>query len=384
MTALPSRGDRLKVLVVDDDAVARRLIVANLRQRYDIIEAGDGVEAVEQFSAQQPDVVVMDVEMPRATGSEAAAAMRLLAGTRYVPILLVSSLDEISVLVTSLSNGADDFLPKPFNPRLFESKLQVFLRLRDMQQRLVDQNRELSRFREETEREQVLARQVFARLMERSGLDDPNVAVATSALGVLSGDIVTAARLPSGGFRWLLGDMAGHGLSGALGTLPVVTLFNETCARGDSIEAVVRRLNQELKTVLPPSLFCAAAVLELDAPRTTVRIVNAGLPEVLVTTPERVHVIASGCLPLGISAGSAFTPQVVETQVGPGSMVWAMSDGLVEACSPTGEYFGLARVTEAVAGKRTIGEAMGALQDSLCTFTAGEQGDDVAIVGVAA
>lgn len=382
MTALPVRERRLKVLVVDDDRVARRLIVANLRGRYDIIEAADGVEAVERFGADQPDVVVMDVEMPRASGSEAAAAMRLLSGSRYVPILLVSSLDEMSVLVTSLSNGADDFLLKPFNPRLFESKLQVFLRLRDMQQRLVEQNQELTRFRAETEAEQVLARQVFDRLLERSALKDERIAVATSALGVLSGDIVAAIDLPGGGFRWMLGDMAGHGLSGALGTLPAVTLFNEASARGDGLGLVARRLNAELKAVLPPSLFCAAALLELDATRSVVSIINAGLPEVLVAMPTEVCVVASGSLPLGITTGTAFAPELVQVPVTPGTTVWTMSDGLVEARGPTGELFGLARVTAAVASQRTTSDAMSSLQQALCDFTHGEQADDVAFIGV--
>ncbi|MCU0697883.1 MAG: fused response regulator/phosphatase [Myxococcaceae bacterium] len=381
MTALPTRG-RLTVLVVDDDAIARRLVVATLRSRYDILEASDGLEAVEVFKARSPDVVVMDVEMPKATGSEAAAAMRLLSGARYVPILLVSSLDELSVVVSALSNGADDFLPKPFNPRLFESKLQVFLRLRDMQQALMEKNRELSRFREETEAEQRLAYEVFDRLLRRGGLRDGRVAVKASPLGVLSGDLVAAAELPGGGFRWMLCDVAGHGLSGALGTLPVSTLFSEGSERGLGLEELTARMNAELKAMLPASLFCAAAVLELDARRRQLSVINAGLPDVLVICEHRVRCVGSGCLPLGITSGAAFVPSRVELPVGRGAVVWVMSDGIVEATSTAGEAFGLPRATEALTRLRPVREALGHLESTLRAFTGGPQGDDEAAIGV--
>ncbi len=380
MTVLPA-VERLKVLVVDDDAIARRLVVATLRGRYDILEARDGVEAVEVFDAQRPDVVVMDVEMPRASGSYAARQMRLLAGTRYVPILLVSSLDELSVVVTALSQGADDFLSKPFNPRLFESKLQVFLRLRDMQQRLVEQNLQLSRFREETEAEQLLAREVFSRLLKRGALSDPRVRVVASPLAVLSGDIVAAAELPDGGFRWLLGDVAGHGLSGALGTLPAVTLFADGSARGVPLEALMTRLNVELKAVLPATLFCAAAMLELDATRTQLKVINAGLPDVLLCRPGAVEALPSTTMPLGITTADAFSPACTVRSVEPSCSVWAMSDGVVEALSAEGEMFA-AHVIEHLRAETTVATAMPSLIERLARFTGGRQADDVAIVGV--
>jgi CheY-like chemotaxis protein len=382
MTALaPPR--RLTVLVADDDAIARRLIVATLRGRYDIVEARDGVEAVEVFRDRKPDVVVMDVEMPRATGSEAAAAIRLIAGTRYVPILLVSSLDELDVVVSSLSNGADDFLPKPFNPRLFESKLQVFLRLRDMQQCLVEQNAELQRFREETENEQRLACEVFDRLLRRGGLEDGRVAVKASPLGVLSGDLVAASRLPDGGFRWMLCDVAGHGLSGALGTLPISTLFNEGSERGLDLEDLALRMNAELKALLPSSLFCATALLELEPGRQTLSVINAGLPDVLVLCEHQVRCLSSSTLPLGITSSAAFQPSRATVPVGAGAVVWAMSDGIVEAVAPaSGEPFGMGRVTAALSRHPGAHEALNELESTLRTFTAGGQGDDETLIGV--
>jgi serine phosphatase RsbU (regulator of sigma subunit) len=251
-----------------------------------------------------------------------------------------------------------------------------------MQQKLMEQNRELSRFREETEAEQRLAWEVFDRLLRRGGLDDGRVAVKASPLGVLSGDLVAASKLPGGGFRWMLCDVAGHGLSGALGTLPISTLFSEGSERGLGLDELARRMNAELKALLPASLFCAAALLELDATRRELSVVNAGLPDVLVVCEHQVRCVGSGSLPLGITTSEAFAPTRVTLPVGPGAVVWAMSDGITEAVSPRGEAFGVARVTGVLAGARRVHEALAQLETTLRAFTAGGQGDDEAVIGV--
>lgn len=371
---------QLKALIVDDDVVARRLVTAALRAQFTIVEAADGLAAVECFRTEAPDLVVMDVEMPRMSGPDAVAAIRELAGLRYVPILLVSSLDDRAVLTSALARGADDFLPKPFNRVLFESKLQVFSRIRDMQSQLVDQNRKLQRFRDETEAEQLLAKVVFDRLLQRGALRDPRVVVKASPLAVLSGDLVAAAQLDDGRFRWLLGDVAGHGLSGAIGTLPVATLFEQGCRIGQPLVEFTQVVNAELKTLLPASLFCAAAVLELDGARETLSVINAGLPAIVVRTEAGFHQVPSTTLPLGITSRD-FCPTVIRLPVTSGDVVWAMSDGVTEASSPSGELFGLARVQRALSNSHPDA-AVTALQTALRSFTNDVRADDEMLIGV--
>jgi serine phosphatase RsbU (regulator of sigma subunit) len=376
-TLLPQ--PRLKVLVADDDLIARKVVVGTLRARFEVCEASDGQEALERFKDFTPDLVLLDVEMPRMTGVEAARHMRALAGDRFVPILLISALEEQRTLVEGLANGADDFLPKPFNPRVFDSKLSVFLRIRDMQERLRAQNRDLARYHENTEAEHALAQELFERISQRSHLDEPGISVLQSPLAVFNGDAVLMDRTKRGELRWILADVAGHGLSGAIGTVPITSLFHAGTRHGLGPQELLGLLNYELKKMLPSRLFCAAAMLELNAARDELFIANAGLPAVLVRRRNGVvDVYPSTAPPLGIV--ERLQVAVVRVPVGEGDEVVMMSDGIAECRSPDGEMYGDARVLETIEAARD--GAFDALLSSVALFTGGRQSDDLSLVTV--
>jgi two-component system, HptB-dependent secretion and biofilm response regulator len=371
---------QLRVLVADDDAIARRLVVGALRARFELLEAVDGQQAVELFDEFQPDLVLLDVDMPRKTGVEAAEEIRAKVGDRYVPILLVSGMDQVSTMVEGLARGADDFLPKPFNPRVFESKLTVILRIRDMQGRLHDQMRELTAFRQRTVEEHGLAQEVFARILQRGTQGDSRVRVTASPLAMFNGDVVLTARTPTGGFRWMLADVAGHGLSGAIGTVPLSTLFYRLTRNGYALDQMLAVMNDELRTTLPSRLFCAATALELDVDRTALQVFNLGMPDVqLLGRAGTLRALTSRNLPLGISSELAL--EFDQLAVEPGDRVFAVSDGVVECQSPLGEMFGVPRLQALLTGNPPE-RAFDALLEAMKRFSSDMQSDDVSILEV--
>jgi CheY-like chemotaxis protein len=371
---------QLKVLVADDDPIARRVVVGCLRSRFQVLEARDGQEAVDRFREAQPDLVLLDVDMPRKTGVEAAEEIRGLVGDRYLPILLVSGMDEVSTMIEGLARGADDFLPKPFNPQVFESKLSVILRIRDMQSRLRDQMRALSAFREHTEAEHSLAQEVFGRILSRGIQGDPRVKFSASPLAVFNGDVVLTARTPSGGFRWMLADVAGHGLSGAIGTVPLSTLFYSLTRAGAPLGELVATMNDELQAILPSRLFCAACALQLDSARQELTVFNLGMPDVQVLRASGgLLSLRSRNLPLGIATGLEL--EFDQLPVEPGDRVVAASDGVVEGQSPLGEMFGVARLQAVLTGAPPDG-AFQAVLDAMKAFTHDLQSDDVSLLEV--
>lgn len=381
MTHAPtSFGHRLKVLVADDDRVARRLVVGALRRRFDVLEAADGVEAVELFRSAAPDLVLLDVDMPRLNGLDATDEMRRLAGDRFVPILIISGGEETSTLLAGLAKGADDFIPKPFDPRIFEAKLTVFLRIREMQERLREQMRELSAYRRQTEEEHALAQEVFSRILERGAIGDPRVKVSASPLSMFNGDVVLTSHTPSGGFRWMLADVAGHGLSGAIGTVPLATLFYRKTRDGMPLTDLLAAMNDELRANLPSRLFCAAAAMELDTERRRLTVVNAGMPDILLLrTSGRLVTITSRNIPLAITPSYAADCEHLEVEAG--ERVFTVSDGVVECLNPAGEMFGPERLHAAL----TAGppeEAFSALLEATSAFSEGLQSDDVSVLEV--
>ena len=104
---------RPRVLVVDDDRAVRESLRRSLEfNGYDVALAADGAEALAGIGTAQPDVVVMDVMMPRLDGLEATRAMR--SAGHDLPILVLTARDAVGDRVEGLDAGADDYLTKPF------------------------------------------------------------------------------------------------------------------------------------------------------------------------------------------------------------------------------------------------------------------------------
>jgi two-component system response regulator MprA len=116
-----------RVLVVDDDRAVRESLRRSLEfNGYDVHLAGDGAEALAGIGSVAPDVVVMDVMMPRLDGLDATRALR--AAGNDVPILVLTARDAVGDRVEGLDAGADDYLTKPFALQELLARLRALLR----------------------------------------------------------------------------------------------------------------------------------------------------------------------------------------------------------------------------------------------------------------
>ncbi|MCU7375082.1 response regulator [Paucibacter sp. O1-1] len=118
-----------RILVVDDDAGARRLARATLsRAGFSIVEAADGQAALEAMAVQLPDLVLMDVNMPRMDGFEACAALRAMPGGNRVPVAMMTGLDDTPSIDRAFEVGATDFITKPINWSVLPHRVRYMLR----------------------------------------------------------------------------------------------------------------------------------------------------------------------------------------------------------------------------------------------------------------
>jgi DNA-binding response OmpR family regulator len=116
----------MKILVVDDDLELMGLIGFALRQTgYLVIEAADGVEALSTFQREQPDLVILDVNLPGLSGFEVCRRIRAEAPT---PIMLLTVRSSEDDQVRGLDGGADDYLTTPFSPRTLLARVRALLR----------------------------------------------------------------------------------------------------------------------------------------------------------------------------------------------------------------------------------------------------------------
>jgi CheY-like chemotaxis protein len=119
---------RKKILIVDDSATIHMMVRMVLgKDRYILLTANDGHEAVEKARAEKPDLVVMDVVMPRMTGFEACRAMRREEATKDVPIILVTTRGEPESVQRGYESGCSDYVTKPINGLELLTKVQSCL-----------------------------------------------------------------------------------------------------------------------------------------------------------------------------------------------------------------------------------------------------------------
>ncbi|HLF41595.1 MAG TPA: response regulator [Acidimicrobiia bacterium] len=105
------------VLVVDDDPVILKLLEVNFEMEgFTVVRASDGAEGLQRAREAHPDVVVLDVMMPRMTGYEVAAALRADAATSGIPIIFVTARAQSSDVERGIELGVDDYVTKPFDP----------------------------------------------------------------------------------------------------------------------------------------------------------------------------------------------------------------------------------------------------------------------------
>ena len=117
---------RQKILVADDEASIRRILETRLKMvGYDVVVAEDGEEAVEVFNKTNPDLVVLDVMMPKMDGY---GVTREIRRTSDVPIIILTALGDVSERITGLELGADDYVIKPFSPKELEARVKAVLR----------------------------------------------------------------------------------------------------------------------------------------------------------------------------------------------------------------------------------------------------------------
>ena len=117
------------VLVVDDELSARLIMRATLEESgFDVVEAASVAEALEQFHAQQPDLIILDVILPDGNGIELCAHLRQLATGRNLPIAMATGLDDVPSIQQAYQSGATDFITKPISWGTLGYRVRYLLR----------------------------------------------------------------------------------------------------------------------------------------------------------------------------------------------------------------------------------------------------------------
>ena len=126
-----------RVLIADDNALNQELLEAYLADRdYDMEFAADGVETLEKVSSFQPDLILLDIMMPRLSGFEVCEKIKATPETKDIMILMVTALSELGDIERALNAGCDDYLSKPVNKFELLKRVENMLKYRSVSDEL--------------------------------------------------------------------------------------------------------------------------------------------------------------------------------------------------------------------------------------------------------
>lgn len=347
---------QLTILAVDDVELNRKMLDHFIRKLGHIpVLATNGQQALD-YCVQHPlpDVILMDILMPVMDGFVATRQIRQQLQGRWVPIILLSAMNEPSDYLHGLEAGADDYLPKPVNFPLLAAKIGVMVRIAEMQSRLGDSLDKLEQFYANTQQEHNLARHVLERFNNAANIPKDNISSWLKSAAHLSGDVICSSLTPTGIEHVMLADSTGHGLVAALCCLPAMDSFHSLSQQGVHIGQIARIINNKLYNTLPTGHFVAAVLIAIDQQAQSITVWNGGIPYCgfISKDGELKKTFNSSHPPLGTMPPKQFEQTVESYHWELGGEVIACSDGITEARNEQGQQFGTQRLIQtAIAAK---------------------------------
>jgi DNA-binding response OmpR family regulator len=126
----PENDNLPQILVVEDNADMRNYITSNLEKKFRVVEAENGAIGLSLATRYIPDLIVSDVLMPEMDGIKLCRHLKTNILTSHIPVVLLTALSQVSNQIEGLETGADDYISKPFNYKLFEIRIENLINMR--------------------------------------------------------------------------------------------------------------------------------------------------------------------------------------------------------------------------------------------------------------
>jgi serine phosphatase RsbU (regulator of sigma subunit) len=348
--ALATSAKRPRILVVDDDAAALRLLALWLSSSgFDVETASSGEDALRAVSNGAPELVVLDFDLPGCNGAEVCAGIRNAEAeqSKNLPIIMLTAYAGETEEIRCLDAGANDFVSKPVSAAVLHARILTQLRLRSHARQLEEWNRI-------READLACARSMQQGLVPQTMpvLRDWEVQAKYVPLLEVGGDMYGWEPLADGRCLFWLADGIGHGAAAALVTALTAHLFSKAAELAVSPSEVLARVNREFVKAMAGKTFMTAccAIVADDG---SVIFASVGQPPLLVRRRDgSMESFPSDKAMLGVDPN--LKPDENAVSLSEGDTLLLYTDGLFSLRNKKGEKFG-PQVVEKVAGAGELG-----------------------------
>ena len=375
------------ILVVDDNEMNRDLLSRRLRRDgHTVVIAEHGRAALDELARAPFDLVLLDIMMPELTGYEVLEILKKDPALCHIPVVMITAATEEESIVRCLLLGADDHLPKPFNPQVLRARVASSLakkRLHDGEQV----------YAKSLERELEIGREIQLGFLPDT-LPSPagwELCAHFRPARQVAGDFYDAFPLPAGRVGLVLADVCGKGVGAALFMALFRSLiralaepqFAAASSVGDGLHATVQATNDYIaRTHGRANMFATTFVAVLDPESGALDYVNAGHdPPAIVNSSGQVRARLAPTGPaLGLMPELVFG--VASECLAPGDTLFAYTDGVVDARDPQDEPFGEDRLMALLQMNRVAAPLLLERIDTALSahIAAAAQFDDVAML----
>src|SRR5215207_2232205 len=315
-----------RVLIVDDAKLNIDILVQALRDEYKLSVALDGAAALRSIEKSPPDLVLLDIVMPGLDGYEVCRQLRAQESTRELPVMFLSSLEDVKDKTKGFEVGGNDYLTKPFEVLEVKARVRSLLKAKSYAEAV----------KEAAERDLRIAREIQMGLLpanlpaqiQGTGLDVHAVLEPARQVG---GDLFEVLRLGPARVLVAVGDVSGKGIPAALFMAVAMTLLRSLARQGSPPEQILGQLNDELRQQNPRGMFVTLQCLVFDLAEGIVTCASAVHHAAVLITPwqaPKLVFTASG-LVLGLLPADAIVPETLELRAGDRFVLF--TDGVSEA-----------------------------------------------------
>jgi sigma-B regulation protein RsbU (phosphoserine phosphatase) len=367
-----------RVLIVDDVKANVDMLLEALRGDFKLSVALDGEAALRAVERNAPDLVLLDIMMPGIDGYEVCRRLRADPATSEIPVMFLSSLEDVQDKARGFELGANDYLTKPFEI------LEVKARVRS----LLKAKAYTDAIRAAQERDLAIAREI------QMGILPSDLASPSKGLGLdvhatieparhVGGDLFEILRVSEDRLMVAVGDVCGKGIPAALFMAVTVTLLRTLARQLDGPSQILARLNDELAAQNPRGMFVTMTCLDVRGGRVT--CANAGHDTTLLVrrSGSPAPVFPSSGTVLGLFPGQDYASETLD--LGPGDSLVLTTDGVSEATDATGAFFGEERLNACFVGGagQTAADTVERLLRAVRGFVGGApQSDDITILAL--
>lgn len=339
-----------RVLIVEDDAFLSTLYASFLQGKSLDCQVAASTSMAEQLiqTSEPFNLILLDQELPDGLGLDLLPSIKKFHP--LAPVIMISGNEEAEFFIQAFNQGVDDYIVKPINIELLWIKVIKLLERRQMQQQILKQKNQLSRWQDEKKIEFFITQHLMQHVLDKVNQANPAIQQWNASSTELSGDLFLQRRAVDGSWYCFLADATGHGLAAAVSLMPVIDIFKESVDQLHGLTQMIYRINQQLGWYIPNDRFVACLAVHVQPQKNLLEFWNAGMPAALLAqTNGKIMELHSQSLALGIVSNQQLRAQVSTLALDQCQSLLLYSDGLIETPLNNNDYLSLHSLSDRLA-----------------------------------